>query len=171
MGAGAVSDPAGMPPGSAAGGAVAGGAVAGAGDGSAARPVPGSVQDPSHPVLGDLTLAPAEEVDPYRVVDLLAEGQRLLAKARESGRGRAVRSVVRQPGQNLIVLGLPAGGGLPDHDAPGLAAVPLGPRRPGVGGPVVDPARGERARHTPRPARRRRRGGQRLRADRVGRLT
>ena len=86
-------------------------------------PVPGSVEDHGHPVLGDLALPPAEEVDPSRVVDLLAEGERLLARAKESGRGRAVRSVVRQPGQNVIVLGLPAGGGLPDHDAPGPASL------------------------------------------------
>ena len=52
-----------------------------------------------HPVLGDLALAPVEEVDPSRVVDLVAEGQRLLDKARASGRGRAVRSVARQPGR------------------------------------------------------------------------
>lgn len=76
-----------------------------------------------HELFGDLGLAPAEEVDPYRVVDVVAEGRRLLAKARDSGRGRAVRAVVRQPGQNLIVLGLPAGGGLPDHDAPGPASL------------------------------------------------
>lgn len=85
--------------------------------------LPGSVEHPGHPVLGDLALAAAEEVDPHRVVDLLAEGERLLARAKESGRGRGVRSVVRQPGQNMIVLGLPAGGGLPDHDAPGPASL------------------------------------------------
>ena len=75
-----------------------------------------------HAVLGDLGLTPAED-DPSRVVDVLAEGERLLDKARAGGRGRAVRAVVRQPGQNLIVLGLPAGGGLPDHDAPGPASL------------------------------------------------
>ncbi|GAA4885980.1 hypothetical protein [Serinicoccus chungangensis] len=76
-----------------------------------------------HPVLGDLGLAPVKEADPYRVVDLLAEGRRLLDQARARGRGRAVRAVVRQPGQNLIVLALPAGGGLPEHDAPGPASL------------------------------------------------
>ncbi len=76
-----------------------------------------------HPVMGDLSLQPVEEVDPSRVVDLAAEGERLLEKARTSGRGRAVRSVVRQPGQNMILLGLPAGGGLPEHDAPGPASL------------------------------------------------
>ena len=86
-------------------------------------PVPGSLEDPAHPVVGDLALTPEKEVDPYRVVDLLAEGERLLARAKESGRGRTVRSVVRQPGQNMILLGLPAGGGLPDHDAPGPASL------------------------------------------------
>ncbi|AXH96524.1 cupin domain-containing protein [Ornithinimicrobium avium] len=75
-----------------------------------------------HAVFGDLGLSPAKE-DPSRVVDVLAEGERLLAKARASGLGRAVRALVRQPGQNLIVLGLPAGGGLPDHDAPGPASL------------------------------------------------
>ena len=86
-------------------------------------PVAGSLEDPAHPVVGDLALTPEEEVDPYRVVDLLAEGERLLARAKESERGRTVRSVVRQPGQNMILLGLPAGGGLPDHDAPGPASL------------------------------------------------
>jgi len=57
------------------------------------------------------------------VVDLLAEGQGLLAAARRDEQGRAVRSVVRQSGQNVILLGLPAGGGLPDHDAPGPASL------------------------------------------------
>lgn len=76
-----------------------------------------------HPVLGDLGLAAVEDVDPYRVVDLHAEGQRLLDKARAGTTGRAVRAVLRQPGQNLIVLALPAGGGLPEHDAPGPASL------------------------------------------------
>lgn len=76
-----------------------------------------------HELFGDLGLAPVEEVDPHRVLDVTAEGQRLLEKARASGLGRAVRALVRQPGQNLIVLGLPAGGGLPDHDAPGPASL------------------------------------------------
>jgi len=57
------------------------------------------------------------------VVDLVVEGQRLLEAARAQGQGRAVRSVVRQPGQNVILLGLPAGGGLPDHEAPGPASL------------------------------------------------
>ncbi len=57
------------------------------------------------------------------VVDLLAEGERLLEEARSAGRGRAVRAVVRQPGQSLVLLGLPAGGGLPEHDAPGPASL------------------------------------------------
>ena len=90
-----------------------------------------------HPALGDLGdlgdlgagrsadlgLAAIEEVDPYRVVDLVAEGERLLEKARAGDVGRAVRAVVRQPGQNLIVLAFPAGGGLPEHDAPGPASL------------------------------------------------
>lgn len=75
-----------------------------------------------HALFDDLGLSPAED-DPSRVVDVLAEGERLLQKARASGLGRAVRALVRQPGQNLIVLGLPAGGGLPDHDAPGPASL------------------------------------------------
>lgn len=78
---------------------------------------------PSHPVFGDLGLATVEEADPYRVVDLLAEGERLLDKARGSGARRAVRAILRQPGQNLIVLAMPAGGGLPEHDAPGPATL------------------------------------------------
>ena len=76
-----------------------------------------------HPVMGDLGLAPVEDADRSRVVDLLAEGELLLEQARSTGRGRAVRAVVRQPGQNVILLGLPAGGGLPEHDAPGPASL------------------------------------------------
>ncbi|MFX0539884.1 hypothetical protein ACQBAT_14680 [Ornithinimicrobium sp. Y1847] len=73
-----------------------------------------------HPVTGDLGLQeePADDV-----VDLVAVGDELLARARENGTGRAVRAVVRQPGQQVILLGLPAGGGLPDHDAPGPASL------------------------------------------------
>lgn len=73
-----------------------------------------------HPVTGDLGLteAPAEDV-----VDLTAAGQELLAKARAGTTGRAVRAVVRQPGQQVILLAFPAGGGLPDHDAPGPASL------------------------------------------------
>lgn len=75
-----------------------------------------------HDVFGDLG-GPVEEADPYRVVDVVAEGERLLDKARSGGKGRAVRAVLRQPGQNLIVLAMPAGGGLPEHDAPGPATL------------------------------------------------
>ena len=57
------------------------------------------------------------------VVDLLTEGEKLVAEAREGGRQQAVRLVVRQPGQKALLLGLPAGGGLPDHDAPGPASL------------------------------------------------
>lgn len=57
------------------------------------------------------------------VVDLLAEGRRLVEEAREGGRAQAVQLVVRQPGQRALLLGLPAGGGLPDHDAPGPASI------------------------------------------------
>lgn len=69
-----------------------------------------------------LGLSPVEE-DTNRVVDLVAEGERLISVARDSGHGQAVRAVIRQPGQNLILLGLPAGGGLPDHEAPGPASL------------------------------------------------
>lgn len=75
-----------------------------------------------HPLGEAIGLTPVE-ADPSRVVDLHAEGERLLAKARAGDQGRAVRAVVRQPGQNLIVLALPAGGGLPEHDAPGPASL------------------------------------------------
>ena len=57
------------------------------------------------------------------VVDLMSVGAELMDKARSSGRGRAVKAVVRQPGQSLILLALPEGGGLPDHDAPGPASL------------------------------------------------
>lgn len=77
--------------------------------------------DPTHPLSAGLGLTPIAP-EP-RVVDLLATGQELLEQARTSGRGRAVRAVVRQPGQSVILLGLPAGGGLPDHDAPGPASL------------------------------------------------
>ena len=80
------------------------------------------MSDPTHPVMGDLALTPVED-DASRVVDLGAEGARLLEKARSGDRGRAVRSVLRQPGQNAILLAFPAGGGLPDHDAPGPASL------------------------------------------------
>lgn len=56
-------------------------------------------------------------------VDLLTTGAELIEAARAEGRDQAVRAVVSQPGQRLILLGLPAGGGLPDHDAPGPAAL------------------------------------------------
>lgn len=73
-----------------------------------------------HPVTGDLGLgeAPAEEV-----VDLAAAGEALLSTAHAGSTGRAVRAVVRQPGQQVILLAFPAGGGLPDHDAPGPASL------------------------------------------------
>lgn len=73
-----------------------------------------------HPVTGDLGLteAPAEDV-----VDLAAAGQELLDKARAGTTGRAVRAVVRQSGQQTILLAFPAGGGLPGHDAPGPASL------------------------------------------------
>ena len=57
------------------------------------------------------------------VVDLAEEGRQLLAAAREAGRDRGVRAVVRQRGQKVVLLGLPAGGGLPAHDAPGPASL------------------------------------------------
>ncbi|KGN34210.1 cupin [Knoellia sinensis KCTC 19936] len=56
-------------------------------------------------------------------VDLLAVGEAMLVEAREAGRGRVTKAVVRQPGQNLILLALPAGGSLPDHEAPGPASL------------------------------------------------
>lgn len=57
------------------------------------------------------------------VVDLLIEGARLVDKAREGGRDQAVQLAFGQPGQRSLLLGLPAGGGLPDHDAPGPASL------------------------------------------------
>ncbi|MFW5471644.1 hypothetical protein ACOCJ4_16540 [Knoellia sp. CPCC 206435] len=57
------------------------------------------------------------------VVDLVAEGGRLVEQARASGRAQAVRLAFGQPGQRALLLGLPAGGGLPDHDAPGPASL------------------------------------------------
>ncbi|WP_298885871.1 LuxR family transcriptional regulator [uncultured Serinicoccus sp.] len=74
-----------------------------------------------HPVLDDPDQSRAQ--DPSSVVDLRAAGEALLEEARSTGRGRAVRAVVRQPGQSLVLLGLPAGGGLPEHDAPGPASL------------------------------------------------
>lgn len=57
------------------------------------------------------------------VVDLVEEGGQLVAQAREGGRAQAVRAVFRQPGQKSLIVGLPAGGGLPDHEAPGPASL------------------------------------------------
>lgn len=72
-----------------------------------------------HPVLGGLS----ESTATIGVVDLHAVGEQLMDRARESGSGRAVRAVLRQPGQTVILLALPEGGGLPDHDAPGPASL------------------------------------------------
>lgn len=74
-----------------------------------------------HPVLDDPGHSRAQGTS--AVVDLTAQGEALLEEARSAGRGRAVRAVVRQPGQSLVLLGLPAGGGLPEHDAPGPASL------------------------------------------------
>lgn len=74
-----------------------------------------------HPVLDEPGQSRAQGAS--AVVDLRAEGEELLDQARSTGRGRAVRAVVRQPGQNLVLLGLPVGGGLPEHDAPGPASL------------------------------------------------
>ena len=60
---------------------------------------------------------------PEPVVDLLADGERLVAQAREGEQAQAVRLAFRQPGQRSLLVGLPAGGGLPDHDAPGPASL------------------------------------------------
>jgi len=57
------------------------------------------------------------------VVDVLALGQRLVEEARATGKAQGIRVIVRQPGQRVILLGLPAGGGLPDHTAPGPASL------------------------------------------------
>lgn len=104
----------------------------GAGRSADGQPVDGT----DHPVLGDLQRAdqqsgeragrgaglPLTEVA-ADVVDLAEAGQELLDKARSSGTGRAVRAVLRQPGQQSILLAFPASGGLPDHDAPGPASL------------------------------------------------
>lgn len=57
------------------------------------------------------------------VVDLHRTGADLIETARAQGRAQAIRAVVTQPGQRLLLLGFPAGGGLPDHDAPGPASL------------------------------------------------
>lgn len=77
----------------------------------------------AHPVIGDLGDLGLTEVPDHGVVDLAAEGERLLDQARAGGTGRAVRAIVRQPGQQVILLVFPAGGGLPAHDAPGPASL------------------------------------------------
>lgn len=61
--------------------------------------------------------------DQTGIVDLIAEGERLLALARERGSECEVRAVLRQSGQQVVLLALPAGGGLPEHDAPGPASL------------------------------------------------
>ncbi|MEO6020164.1 MAG: hypothetical protein ABIP45_07945 [Knoellia sp.] len=62
-------------------------------------------------------------VEAGSVVDVLAEGRQLLDEARAKGRGQGIKVVVRQPGQKVILLGLPSGGGLPEHEAPGAASL------------------------------------------------
>lgn len=57
------------------------------------------------------------------VVDLLVEGGRLVAEARDAGRAQVARLAFGQPGQRSLLIGLPEGGGLPDHDAPGPASL------------------------------------------------
>ncbi|WP_299520738.1 LuxR family transcriptional regulator [uncultured Serinicoccus sp.] len=74
-----------------------------------------------HPAIDDPGQSRAQGTS--GVVDLRAEGEELLDQARSTGRGRAVRAVVRQPGQSLVLLGLPAGGGLCEHEAPGPASL------------------------------------------------
>lgn len=80
---------------------------------------PAAQQPPAEEKV-DLGLSPSTQEE---IVDLLAVGEELMTKARAGVTGRAVRAVVRQPGQMLILLAMPAGGGLPDHDAPGPASL------------------------------------------------
>lgn len=61
--------------------------------------------------------------DPAAVVDVSVLGVELVAQAVEQGRGLAVQRVVDQPHQRQLLLGMPAGGGLPEHDAPKAATL------------------------------------------------
>ena len=47
----------------------------------------------------------------------------LLADAHEADNGRAVEVVIDQPGQRVIAMGIAAGSGLPEHDAPPVACL------------------------------------------------
>ena len=74
--------------------------------------------------MTDASEPDAPEPDaPEPVVDLLVEGRRLVAAARDGGRAQVVRLAFGQPGQRSLLIGLPRGGGLPDHDAPGPASL------------------------------------------------
>lgn len=64
--------------------------------------------------------------DPHgevQVVDLMTIGAELLDRAADGGRGFAVQTVIEQPGQRVLLLAFPRGGGLPEHDAPPAATL------------------------------------------------
>lgn len=66
-------------------------------------------------------MSPAAEA--HGVVRTGELGSELVAQAREEGRGSAVQCVVDQPHQRSMLIGMPAGGGLPEHDAPRAATL------------------------------------------------
>ncbi|WP_010146604.1 hypothetical protein [Serinicoccus profundi] len=66
-------------------------------------------------------MSPAAEAG--GVVLTRERGAELVAKARGQGRGSAVEQVVDQPQQRSLLIGMPAGGGLPEHDAPRAATL------------------------------------------------
>ncbi|MGB6003635.1 MAG: LuxR family transcriptional regulator [Ornithinimicrobium sp.] len=55
--------------------------------------------------------------------DLSMLGGVLLADAHAADNGRAVEVVIDQPGQRVIAMGIAAGSGLPEHDAPPAACL------------------------------------------------
>lgn len=57
------------------------------------------------------------------VVAATDRGAEVLARARAEGVGVRTELVVDQPHQRVLLLGLPAGGGLPEHDAPPAATL------------------------------------------------
>lgn len=57
------------------------------------------------------------------LIDLHERGANLLDTVAQAGRGFAIEKVVDQPGQRVLLLAFPRGGGLPEHDSPPAATL------------------------------------------------